>query len=96
MWGPTGQPSLQPPPDAIQEVRRAPPTVTAPQYNLSRLEYGPGGNESGTDHFHLTAFEYLRNTDFNARTFFRQASLIMHQNISAAPLAVPCFSLPSP
>jgi Carboxypeptidase regulatory-like domain len=61
-------------PDAIQEFKI--------QTSLYDAGYGrnPGANvnvvtKSGTNAFHGTAFEFLRNTAFNANDFFRKISL---------------------
>ena len=55
--------------DAIQEFR-VESSVVNPQYG----EFGGGiisfATKSGTDKLHGTLYEYLRNTDLNANTFF--------------------------
>ena len=62
-----------PSPDAIEEFK-----IQTSTYDAS---YGrnPGANvnvvtKSGTDHFHGTAFEFLRNSDLNANDFFYNAN----------------------
>ncbi|MGA2987680.1 MAG: TonB-dependent receptor [Terriglobia bacterium] len=82
--------TIQPPPDAIQEVRVLANNYGT-QYNLQGSSTVLVETKSGTDQFHLTAFEYLRNTDFNARNFFSPSSLIMHQNIFGGTLGGPLF-----
>ena len=61
------------------------------QYNLQGSSTVIIETKSGTDQFHVTAFEYVRNTDFNARNFFAASSLIMHQNIFGGTLGGPLF-----
>lgn len=68
-----------PPPDAIQEVR----ILT---HNFS-AEYGhnPGSqvevvSKSGTNSFHGSAWEFLRNNDLNARDFFSPRVPVQKQN----------------
>ncbi len=55
--------------DAVQEFR-VESSVVNPQYG----EFGGGvilfGTKSGTDSFHGSVYEYLRNTKLNANTFF--------------------------
>jgi len=68
-----------PPPDAIQEVR-------IQTHNFS-AEYGrnPGSqvnviSKAGTDEFHGAAWEFLRNSDLNARNFFSPNVPALRQN----------------
>ena len=82
--------TIQPPPDTLQEVRVLQNNYGV-QYNLQGSSTVIVETKSGTDRFHLTAFEYLRNTDFNARNFFAASSLIMHQNIFGGTLGGPLF-----
>src|SRR5260370_24954519 len=55
--------------------------------NSGAAEYGLTGgafmsfiSKSGTNQFHGDAFEYLRNNDFDARTFFASTVSIEKQN----------------
>ena len=89
-----------PSPDALQEFK-----VQTSNYDAS---YGrnSGANvnvvtKSGTDTFHGSAFEYFRNTDLNANTFFRnetgQPRGALNQNQFGGTLAArsrktSCFS----
>ena len=63
-----GQGLELPPPDAVQEFRLMTTGVSA--------EYGRGAGvlssviRSGTNQFHGSAWEFLRNDDFDARSFF--------------------------
>ncbi|HEX7361923.1 MAG TPA: carboxypeptidase regulatory-like domain-containing protein [Bryobacteraceae bacterium] len=68
-----------PPPDAIAEVQ-----VQTMQFDS---EYGNDAgsqvivtSKSGTNSFHGGAWEYLRNTDLNARSFFQPVRPGTHQN----------------
>jgi len=68
-----------PPPDAIQEVR-------IQTHNFS-AEYGrnPGSqvnvvSKTGTNEFHGAAWEFLRNSDLNARNFFSPNVPALRQN----------------
>ena len=66
-------PNIMPNPDTIQEVRVLQNNYGV-QYNLQGASTVIEETKSGTDQFHLTAFEYLSNTDFNARNFFSPSS----------------------
>jgi outer membrane receptor protein involved in Fe transport len=68
-----------PPPDALQEVK-----VLA---NAFSAEYGHNAGsifnvvtKSGTDHFHGAGWEFLRNSDLNARNFFSSSVPTLIQN----------------
>ncbi len=61
---------ILPSPDALQEF-----TIQSSNYSS---EYGGAGalvqlsTRSGTNHIHGSAYEFLRNTDLNARNYFQQ------------------------
>jgi len=82
--------TIQPNPDTLQEVRVLANNYGV-QYNLQGSSTVIMETKSGTDQFHLTAFDYVRNTDFNARNAFFSSPLIMHQNIFGATLGGPLF-----
>jgi hypothetical protein len=84
------QPIIVPPPDTIQEIRVLQNNYGV-QYNLQGANTILEETKSGTDQFHLTAFEYVRNTDFNARNFFSATRPGMHQNIFGGTLGGPLF-----
>lgn len=72
-------PAVNPPPDALREFNV--------QTNMSSGQYGraAGANvnivtESGTNQFHGAAWEFLRNTDLDARNFFNPSVSVFHQN----------------
>lgn len=74
-----GAAGLLPSPDFIQEFKV--------EQSGSSAAYGNGGafinvvTRSGTNKFHGTAYEYLRNNDFDARNYFDQgAPPPFHQN----------------
>ncbi len=84
-YGATG---LQPDPDMVQEFVMM--NSTAPS------QYGVGGafinvvTKSGTNQFHGTAYEYLRNNDFDARNYFDVgAAPAFHQNQFGASVGGP-------
>jgi hypothetical protein len=71
--------AINPPPDALREFNV--------QTNMTSGQYGraAGANvnivtQSGTNQFHGAAWEFLRNTDLDARNFFNPTVSIFHQN----------------
>lgn len=72
-------PAINPPPDALREFNV--------QTNMSSGQYGraAGANvnivtQSGGNQFHGAAWEFLRNTDLDARNFFNPTVSTFHQN----------------
>ena len=72
-------PAINPPPDALREFNV--------QTNMSSGQYGraAGANvnivtQSGGNQFHGAAWEFLRNTQLDARNFFNPTVSIFHQN----------------
>lgn len=84
-----GAAGLQPDPDMVQEFVMINSTAPA--------QYGAGGafinvvTRSGTNHFHGTIYEYLRNNDFDARNYFDASPgpPPFHQNQFGASLGGP-------
>jgi Carboxypeptidase regulatory-like domain len=76
-WG-QGTLVIQPSPDAIQEFRV--------EENSMKAQFGRGGAavnvvlRSGTNAFHGSAFEFLRNTVFDARNYFASGQPPYHLN----------------
>jgi carboxypeptidase family protein len=85
-YGATG---LQPDPDMVQEF--------VMMNSAAPAQYGVGGafinvvTRSGTNRFHGTAYEYLRNNDFDARNYFDVTSSAppFHQNQFGASVGGP-------
>lgn len=66
-------PSYVPPVDATQELRAQTNTFSA-EYGRSTSAVINFGVKSGTNQLHESAYEYLRNRDLNANTFFANRS----------------------
>lgn len=81
---------ITPNPDTLQEVRVLQNNFGV-QYSLKGASVVLLETKSGTDTFHGTAFEYLRNTGLDARNFFAPNTLGLHQNIFGATLGGPLF-----
>jgi len=80
--------AINPPPDALREFNV--------QTNMSSGQYGraAGANvnvvtQSGGNQFHGSAWEFLRNTDLDARNFFNPTVSIFHQNQFGGTLGGP-------
>jgi len=78
------------PPDAIQEF-----SLTTAVYSAEFGNTG-GGIErftirSGTNNFHGTAYEFLRNDKLNARGFFNQSRSVLRQNEYGASIGGPIW-----
>jgi len=81
-------PAINPPPDALREFNV--------QTNMSSGQYGraAGANvnivtQSGGNQFHGAAWEFLRNTDLDARNFFNPDVSTFHQNQFGGTLGGP-------
>jgi hypothetical protein len=74
------QTTIQPNPDNIQEVRVLQNNYSV-KYSLMGTSVVMVQTKSGTNKFHGDAWEYVRNSDFDARNFFTAAVSPLHQNI---------------
>ena len=79
---------LFPPLDAVQEFRE--------ETSVPDARYGRGGGgtvnlvfRSGTEHFHGDIFEYLRNSDLDAKNFFDKTKPPFHMNQFGATVGGP-------
>ena len=68
-----GNPVMNPNPDTIAEFRILTNNYTA-EYGRSAGGIISVVTKSGTNQFHGSAYDYWRNTDFNANTFFNKAN----------------------
>ncbi len=84
------QTTITPNPDTIQEVRVLQNNFSV-QYGLLQSSVILLATKSGTDQFHGTAFEYLRNTDLNARNFFSATVPTLQQNIFGYTIGGPFY-----
>jgi hypothetical protein len=84
------QTTILPNPDSIQEVRTLQNNIS-PKYTLLGASVVLVQTRSGTSDFHGTAWEYLRNTDLNARNFFSPTVGAYHQSIFGGTLGGPAF-----
>jgi hypothetical protein len=79
-----------PNPDEIQEVR-----VMQNNYGVRYSLMGGAAvlisTKSGTDTFHGSLWEYLRNNDLDARNFFAPTTPALHQNIFGGTIGGPLF-----
>jgi hypothetical protein len=75
-------------PDAIQEVKVVDSTLD-PQYGRNSGAIVNVVTKSGTNQFHGTAYDYYRDTTFNARTFFQPTTPPFHQNQFGATIGGP-------
>lgn len=86
LWRTAGQ--AAPNPDATQEVEVITNNFNA-QYGRSSGAVVNVVSKSGTNAFHGTLFEFLRNNDLNARNFFQSTVSPLHQNQFGAVLGGP-------
>ncbi len=81
---------ITPNPDTLQEVRVLQNNFGS-EYSLKGASVVILETKSGTDKFHGSAFEYLRNNSLDARNFFSPTVPALHQNIFGATLGGPLF-----
>jgi hypothetical protein len=88
--GNMGQSSGVPNPDSLEEVR-----VLQNHYSVKYSLMGGSvvllQTRSGTQTFHGNAWEYLRNTDLNAKNNFSTTRPVYQQNIFGSNLSGPLF-----
>ncbi|HLJ16888.1 MAG TPA: TonB-dependent receptor, partial [Bryobacteraceae bacterium] len=84
------QTTIQPNPDQIQEVRVLQNNYSV-KYSLMGTSVVLVQTKSGTDRFHGDVWEYLRNSDFDARNFFTPAVSPLHQNMFGYDIGGPVF-----
>jgi hypothetical protein len=77
-----------PPPDAVQEVRIQTQNFTS-EYGNSAGSQVSVISKSGSNGLHGAAWEFLRNTDLNARSFFQPQRLATHENQAGGSLGGP-------
>ncbi len=88
--GSNGTINVYPSPDAIAESK-----VLTSNYGAQYGRNGSGTVEtvikSGTKDFHGDAYEFVRNTDFNARNFFAASNPAYHKNDYGYTIGGPVF-----
>lgn len=84
------QTTITPNPDTIEEIRVLQNNYSV-QYNLNGANVVLLQTKSGTSSFHGSAFEYLRNTDLNARNYFSSTVSPLQQNIYGYTVGGPAF-----
>ena len=84
------QTTITPNPDTVQEVRVLQNNYGA-EYSLMGANVVVLQTKSGTDHFHGSLFEYLRNNAFDARNFFAPTVPALKQNIFGGTLGGPLY-----
>ena len=88
--GNMGQSSVVPNPDSLEEVR-----VLQNNYSVKYSLMGGSvvllQTRSGTQKFHGNVWEYLRNTDLNAKNYFSTTRPVYQQNIFGYNLSGPLF-----
>ncbi len=84
------QTTITPNPDTIEEVRLLQNNYGA-EYTLNGPNVMLLQTKSGTSSFHGSAFEYLRNTDLNARNYFSPTVPALEQNIFGYTIGGPIF-----
>ncbi len=84
------QTTITPNPDTIEEVRVLQNNYSV-QYGLLQSSVVVLATKSGTDKFHGSAFEYLRNTSLDARNFFSPTVPVLNQNIFGYTIGGPVY-----
>lgn len=88
---------IMPNPDAISELKVLQNNWSA-QYSLMGASVVVVQTKSGTDHYHGTAWEFLRNTAFDAIPYLASSPSVLHWNIFGwdlgGPLSIPHFYNP--
>jgi hypothetical protein len=84
------QTTITPNPDTIQEVRVLQNNFGV-QYSLNGANVTILQTKSGTQEFHGSAFEYLRNDALDARNFFSPTTPPLHQNIFGYTIGGPFY-----
>ncbi len=84
------QTTITPNPDTIQEVRVLQNNFGV-QYSLNGANVTILQTKSGSQEFHGTAFEYLRNDALDARNFFSPTTPPLHQNIFGYTIGGPFY-----
>ncbi|GAC1419459.1 MAG: hypothetical protein NVSMB62_12160 [Acidobacteriaceae bacterium] len=88
--GNMNQTSVIPNPDSLEEVRVLENNYSA-KYSLMGASVVLLQTKSGTNHFHGTAWEFLRNDALNSKPYFSSAILPYKQNIFGYNLGGPVF-----
>jgi hypothetical protein len=88
--GNMGQTTITPNPDTIQEVRVLQNNYSV-QYSLMGANVVLLQTRSGTDTFHGSAYEYLRNDALDARNFFSDSVPPLKQNIFGYTIGGPLY-----
>ncbi len=77
-----------PPPDAVQEIQIQTHNFTSEHGNNSGSQVSVT-SKTGTNEFHGTAWEFLRNDQLNARSFFQPRRPVTRQNQTGFALGGP-------
>src|SRR6266540_6324520 len=77
-----------PPPDAVQEIRIQTHNFSA-EYGNNSGSHVTVTSKSGTNQFHGSAWEFLRNEQLNARSFFQPRRPTTRQNQAGAAAGGP-------
>jgi len=89
--GNLNQTTITPNPDTLEEVRLLQNNFSA-QYSLNGSTVMLLETKSGTENFHGTAFEYLRNDALDARNFFSPNVPSLKQNVFGYTLGGPIYT----